>query len=117
MKKIFGILYMLWGLSACSTHQSAPISVNINLEENPAYQYQGEYAALYYSYIHIQSTVDQISINRVSINRGNCPISFWVYKNPNLKFGQEMKAVLRCDMEQVREVTVETDQGEFTFNF
>lgn len=108
---------MLWGLSACGLNESTPISVNINLEENPAYQYQGEYAALYYNYIHIQSTVDQVRINRVSINRGNCPISFGVYQNPNLKFGQVMKAVLGCDMEQVREVTVDTDQGEFTFNF
>lgn len=117
MKKIASILCIIWGLSACRLDQSAPVSVNINFDENPAYEYQGQYAPMFYSHIHIQSTVDQVRINRVSINRGNCPISFWVYKNPNLKFGQEMKAVLRCDMEQVREVTVDTDQGEFTFNF
>lgn len=115
MKKIVSTLCVLWGLSACSS-QSAPIAVNLEVKENPAHQYFS-YESMYQSIIEIQSTVDQVQVNKVLINRGNCPISYWLYKNPNLKFGYAMQAVLSCDMDQIREVTVETDQGEFTFNF
>ena len=116
MRKTFGLILITWSLSACGLNQPAPITVNIEVKENPAHQYFS-YASMYQSIIEIQSTVDQVQVNRVLINRGNCPISHWRQKNPNLKFGNAMQAVLSCDMEQVREVTVDTDQGEFTFNF
>jgi hypothetical protein len=67
-------------------------------------------------YLVISSRVDSVKLTKATVNRGNCKTFNWRGPNP-LQFGQEKRAMLSCDLDQVKEVVVETDQGEFTFTF
>lgn len=67
-------------------------------------------------YLVVSSKVDSVKLNKIEVNRGNCKTFNWRGPNP-LKFGQEKRGMLVCDLDQVKEVLVETDQGEFTFTF
>jgi hypothetical protein len=49
------------------------------------------------------------------VNRGNCPVgSGEGYQN--MRYGSIGHVFLRCDPRQVREVTLTTANGEYTFN-
>jgi len=68
------------------------------------------------SRVVISSRVDDVELQGFSINRGNCRGSFFE-KGRHLKFGQISKIFASCNPENVKEVEVKTDQGEFTFSF
>ncbi len=71
----------------------------------------------YFNSVIIQATTDQVTVENIVINRGQCPLSSWRKRMSTLKFGQSYQSVIDCNIEQVGEVTVKTNQGEFTFNF
>ncbi|WP_407561754.1 hypothetical protein [Acinetobacter baumannii] len=70
--------------------------------------------------IVIQSKVDRIVINNVTINRGNnCNINDYSrdkYLPANLKFGRYTRLSIDCDVNYIREVEVETNLGNYTFD-
>lgn len=70
--------------------------------------------------IVIQSKVDSIVINNVTINRGNnCNINDYSrdkYLPANLKFGRYTRLSIDCDVNYIREVEVETNLGNYTFD-
>lgn len=69
------------------------------------------------TYVVIAATADQVTVKNAKINRGNsCPSLRW-YGNGSLKYGQSLKDSNMCDPDRIKEVTVETDQGDYTFNF
>ena len=52
----------------------------------------------------------------MKVNRGNCPVgSGENYKN--MQYGTVAEIIIRCDARQVREVTLTTSSGEYTYNF
>ncbi|MFW1812701.1 hypothetical protein ACG9HX_15440 [Acinetobacter ursingii] len=117
MKKTITVLCMLWGLVGCRVEDNAPVNVYRDYEMNPAYSYENQNVPFSLSTLRVQATTDQITIHNISVNRGQCPVSYWIQGNPDLKFGQEIKGVLRCDSSQVLQVDVVTDQGEYSFSF
>lgn len=70
--------------------------------------------------IVIQSKVDSIVINNVTINRGNnCNINDYSrdkYLPANLKFGRYTRLSIDCDVNYIKEVEVETNLGNYTFD-
>ena len=70
--------------------------------------------------IVIQSKVDSIVINNVTINRGNnCNINDYSrdkYLPANLKFGRYTRLSIDCDVNYIREVEVETNLGNYKFD-
>lgn len=92
-----------------STNQpsaTATIGTDSLIVESGSNSYTGE--------IRITGKLDCVTINQVSVNRGNCKIA-----NPNvptiLKFGQTLSFYYFCP--KLLEVHVGTDQGEGTFSF
>ena len=56
------------------------------------------------------------SITGIKVNRGNCGVgSGEGYQN--MRYGSVGHVFLRCDPQQVREVTLTTANGEYTYNF
>ena len=70
--------------------------------------------------IVIQSKVDSIVINNVTINRGNnCNINDYSrdkYLPANLKFGRYTRLSIDCDVNYIREVEVETNLDNYKFD-
>ena len=74
------------------------------------------YAAMAVNKLEIISLNDaSTSITGIKVNRGNCPVgSGEGYQN--MRYGSIGHVFLRCDPQQVREVTLTTANGEYTFN-
>jgi hypothetical protein len=108
MFKLFGIstcILALAGLIGCSGNSP----VEVKLKQNPLNAMTGFTTSLI---IEVSSTVDQVKVNSVVINRGNCHSSG---SPAQLKFGQNANFhTSGCD---VKEVEVDTDDGSFTFTF
>lgn len=117
MKKAIGILSMLLGLSGCDLQSFSPLNVSVQYEDNPAFTIEQPEGPVLLSTIQIQAKTDQITVKKVKVNRGQCSIAYWIHPTLKLKFGQKLTGVLRCDANQVLEIDVITDQGDFTFNF
>lgn len=70
--------------------------------------------------IVIQSKVDSIVINNVTINRGNnCNINDYSrdkFLPANLKFGRYTRLSIDCDVNYIKEVEVETNLGNYKFD-
>lgn len=117
MKKILIALGLLVSFTGCDLQDLSPLIVSVQYNENPEFTIDHPEGPPLLSTVRIQANTDQITVEKVKVNRGQCPINYWIHSNPNLKFGQELTGVLRCDANQVLEVDVITDQGDFTFNF
>ena len=64
----------------------------------------------------ITSLVDEITIQTVTINRGNC--TFWVAATrPRLRLGQTLDGHITTDNCEPIEVEVTTDQGVWVYTF
>lgn len=74
-----------------------------------------------YLQLDVSAIADQVTIHNVTVNRGNtCAPRFWYRSWPghgSLKFGQAVRAHITCDFHAVKEISVETDSGAYTFNF
>lgn len=105
LKKLLAAALVL-GLTGCG---DAPIEVS--LDTAPGLD---GFSPL--KYLVVTSKVDDVRLTNIKVNRGNCKTFNWRGPNP-LQFGQEKRGMLTCDLDQVKEVVVETDQGEYTFTF
>ncbi|MGB6007772.1 hypothetical protein [Castellaniella sp.] len=70
----------------------------------------------------IQATSDDVVVKNVIINRGNCNLPPGTAKDiertVKLKFGQSYQGFsINCKVDDVKEIEVETDVGEFVFSF
>ena len=61
-------------------------------------------------YLDILSLSDHVEVDRVEVNRGNCPIQYSSSENP-LGYGQSVRYILNCDPHNVREVKVYLQDG------
>ena len=61
-------------------------------------------------YLDILSLSDHVEVDRVDVNRGNCPIQYSSGENP-LGYGQSVRYILNCDPHNVREVKVYLQDG------
>ena len=61
-------------------------------------------------YLDILSLSDHVEVDRVEVNRGNCPIQYSSGENP-LGYGQSVRYILNCDPHNVREVKVYLQDG------
>ena len=61
-------------------------------------------------YRDILSLSDHVEVDRVEVNRGNCPMQYSSGENP-LGYGQSVRYILNCDPHNVREVKVYLQDG------
>lgn len=104
------IASMAAALPACSA--SKP-DVDVSLEANP------HWGNLMYN---IQATADDVTIRDVVVNRGSCHVppdmAAQLSSMVNLKFGQTWRGYSpNCKVDNVKELTVTTGRGTFTFSF
>lgn len=101
-----------------SAEPSIPVEVEVDQEDNPL-NMDGEkpWYPPFLTYIHIRALEDSVKVTDAKINRGNCTVSMWFSHNSPLRFGDEIRGQLNCEQDNVREVTVTTDKGTYTFNF
>ena len=105
------VLCLVGSITGCSG--SAPVEVSLTQQQNATLWSDG----VQMTYMVITAKADQVTVKSAKINRGNsCAPLSW-YGNGNLKYGQSIKASNRCDPDAIKEVTVQTDQGDYTFNF
>ncbi|ENW08006.1 hypothetical protein [Acinetobacter beijerinckii] len=88
----------------------------IRLTAKPLPDATAHYAATIINRLEVISLNDtSTSITSVKVNRGNCPVGGGEnYKN--MQYGTVAEIIIRCDASQVREVTLSTAKGEYTFN-
>jgi len=71
------------------------------------------------TYVIVQAAADSVVVKSVNLNRGNCsavpPAQSNIELPKTLKFGQSMRLVV-FGCESVREVSIDTDTGEHTFD-
>lgn len=97
------------GLSACSAgEQEIEVWVTGN-------------SSGYSSQINIQSLVDELSIEDVVVNRGNCSIRevprYGITIEKELEFGESYSLTNDCIMENIVEVEVVTNSAAWHFEF
>ncbi|WP_026471595.1 hypothetical protein [Alkanindiges illinoisensis] len=110
-------LMAAFALSGCGG-SSAPVEVQIDQEVNPLNPDGSKpWYPEYLTYVHIRAIEDSVKVTDASINRGNCKVSHWFSHPDPLPYGQEIKGQLSCDQDNVKEVSVTTDQDTYTFNF
>jgi len=96
---------------------SAKEQFEIRLSAKPLPDATAHYAATIINRLEVTSLNDaSTSITSVKVNRGNCPVGGGEnYKN--MQYGTVAEIIIRCDARQVREVTLTTSSGEYTYNF
>lgn len=55
-------------------------------------------------------------IRNVQVNRGNCRV-ISLYDHQNMRYGSVALAYPRCNAAHIREVSISTDSGTYTYNF
>jgi len=98
-------IFTITSLSACF----GKTPVEVQLTTNPLNSMMGvEYPPI----INVGSKVDDITVESVKINRGNCKASG---DGKHLQFGQTARFnTFSC---QIKEVEVFTDKGSYSFTF
>lgn len=96
-------------LPACSSKPD----VEVNLQTNP------HWGTLMYN---IQATTEDVTISQVVINRGSCTVpdgtAAELGRTVKLKFGQSWRGYSPdCKVDNVKELTVTTGRGTYTFGF
>ncbi|WP_336944501.1 hypothetical protein [Acinetobacter modestus] len=123
LEEIRGFINELQEVEQASVEQAAQqtpsanenFEVRLSSQEVPGTE-TAHYAAMAVNKLEIISLNDvNTSITGVKVNRGNCPVgSGEGYQN--MRYGSIGHVFLRCDPRQVREVTLTTANGEYTFN-
>jgi hypothetical protein len=114
MNKYWMPLLVILSLSGCGANDSKPpIEVSIDNVDD---------SAMYHSQIQVQAVTDDVQITKVTVNRGNnCAVIFWNHWSGSsalpLKFGQGDIGKTPCEIDSIKEVDVDTDQGSFSFTF
>lgn len=101
---------------AAQTTDSANEQFEIRLTAKPLPDATAHYAATIINRLEVISLNDtSTSITSVKVNRGNCPVGGGEnYKN--MQYGTVAEIIIRCDASHVREVTLSTAKGEYTFD-
>lgn len=101
---------------AAQPTDSANEQFEIRLTAKPLPDATAHYAATIINRLEVISLNDaSTSITSVKVNRGNCPVGGGEnYKN--MQYGTIAEIIIRCDSSQVREVTLSTAKGEYTFD-
>ena len=81
--------------------------IKISLEPNPAHNFM--------SILKIQSVVDEVTIQDVHLNRGNCPLYAKMNSPRKATFGNWISVDANCNKNKIIEVTISTDQGDWIF--
>lgn len=106
-------LLALTTLAGCG-NGDAPVEVSVSYQQETHFL-SGE--PMEVPIVVITATADEVEVSRTIMNRGNsCGIKSWIGRG-NLKYGQSLKGRLSCEPDAVKEVKVETNQGDYTFNF
>jgi hypothetical protein len=123
LEEVRGFINELQEVEQASVEQAAQqtpsanenFEVRLSSQEVPGTE-TAHYAAIAVNKLEIISLNDvNTSITGVKVNRGNCPVgSGEGYQN--MRYGSIGHVFLRCDPRQVREVTLTTANGEYTFN-
>lgn len=113
--KFFSILFVsILFLSACSdkAREEAPLKVHIGTHYNEIWNY-------YSPSITIVSTVDNLAVESLVVNRGNCKTSFAFTGRlcKNLKYGQSCETTTAKDCREILHIKVETDKGSWEYKF
>ncbi|ARU26083.1 hypothetical protein [Cellvibrio sp. PSBB006] len=70
--------------------------------------------------VNVQSLVDETTIHEVIINRGNC-VNYDKAKTAKtgrtLKYGEILKSLTSCNLDNIREVEVTTEKNIYTVTF
>ena len=114
---LFGLLIIPF--SSDEDYQKTPIEVNtdtnfagfLDLGNPPSFKDVPRMVTR----ISITSLVNDITIESITINRGNCKISSFNTKNRNLKFGERIVGETNCST--IQEVSIETNLGSWVFGF
>jgi hypothetical protein len=64
--------------------------------------------------IHVSAQVDSIKVNSIVVNRGNCKANG---QGKLLNFGEHAKFEVNGYSCDVKEIEVDTEEGNFTFTF
>ena len=67
------------------------------------------------SILKIQSVVDEVTIQDVHLNRGNCPLYAKMNSPRKATFGNWISVDANCNKNKIIEVTISTDQGDWIF--
>lgn len=107
--KMFSLALSSLLLAACSSDPDVAVTIEAN-------QYWGTLA------FDIQAATDDAIIKKVTVNKGNCSLpegtAADISRTIHLKFGQTYRGYSNdCKMENVREIEVTTERGEFVFKF
>ncbi len=100
---------------ALTTLLSAPILLaGCNDETQPPFEvslgHSGAGAEIY-----IESVSDSVTLQNYQVNRGNCTVSVRTPVPAKFNFGESTKLILfSCN---VKEVTLDTDAGSFSYSF
>ena len=123
LEEIRGFINELQEVEQASVEQAAQptpaanenFEVRLSSQKVPGTE-TAHYAAMAVNKLEIISLNDaSTSITGIKVNRGNCPVgSGEGYQN--MRYGSVGHVFLRCDPQQVREVTLTTANGEYTFN-
>ncbi|SEL24089.1 hypothetical protein [Acinetobacter sp. DSM 11652] len=81
--------------------------IKISLEPNPAHNFM--------SILKIQSVVDEVTVQDVHLNRGNCPLYAKMNSPRKVTFGNWISVDANCNKNKIIEVTISTDQGDWIF--
>jgi uncharacterized lipoprotein YehR (DUF1307 family) len=107
MKKIIFILGIVFSLSACGDSEPA-VKVTYSSE------YINEYVTQ--TKVKVSSIVDDVIVESVILNRGNCDKQHSQKLPINLKFGESFLVftTTRCELAQI---DVVTNKGSWTINY
>lgn len=100
-------------LMGCGSGSSDKAPVEVSTSQSPnQFSPKG-----YDNLIVVTSVADQVRVNKVIVNRGNgCNVFSW-NGTTSMSYGQSIEGATHCEPNQIREVSVSTDQGDYTFNF
>ncbi|MDH0356646.1 MULTISPECIES: hypothetical protein [Morganella] len=108
MKKYTLLLSALL-FSSITYAEQLPIKIQEGLRENIVHK------GLYYKYINIVSLTDEIIIDDVIVNRGNCQKVMAPTGNKKLHYGQSIRYEYPKSC-QIMEITVTTNKGSGTYS-
>jgi len=107
MKKTLYLTALLFGLSACS-ESSPPVKIETFNERMFKVQY---------TKIKVTAISDEIAVEDIVVNRGNCKIINVGKKFPNtLKFGEYVSVTVPTSC-SVSEIEVVTDDGDWSMSY
>ena len=110
MKRLISMLMMCVWLCACDSRP--PVFVDFEaLQPNDVFT-----SSRSETQISIQA-LETIKIHSLQVNRGHCSLIHSHIPHAELHYGQKVSAVVACEELDIREITVNTDQGMFRFNF